>query len=111
MTTETKPVHQTARDHAYNLLSIIQSHAPRMSAQTMVSEIYNEAIKEGISYEELVPLLAELLSEGLHYNNWPWSVWTNGENSSDVIEIRRRTQESERKFARIVRSKKLGKKA
>lgn len=65
-----KPNHQ---QNAYRLLTIIQGHAEIGSQQMAVAAVYNKALADGASYQELTATMATILSDGLNHGNWPWT--------------------------------------
>lgn len=68
---------------SYRLLSVLQDYAPNGQAQEVCSQMYNKAIDDAASKEELDSMLATMLSDGLNHGNWPWVRGTgNAENSS-----------------------------
>lgn len=57
----------------YYLLTILQYHAPTADAQQACTAMFNKAIADGASKEELHKTLSGALNDGLKYGNWPWS--------------------------------------
>jgi hypothetical protein len=44
-----------------------------MGAQVLCAEMYNKALGEGTSLEEVQKMLINILADGVNYGNWPWT--------------------------------------
>lgn len=56
----------------YALLSILQAYAPTGIAQQRCTELYHQAQRDEPSLHRQVVSMANALSDGLNYGNWPW---------------------------------------
>jgi hypothetical protein len=54
------------------LLVFLQRYAPNGDAQFKCAELVHEAQKHGATDHEVVVMLVDTLSDGLHHGNWPW---------------------------------------
>ncbi len=62
-----------AHGPSYQLLTILQHHAPDGPAQQTCSDLYSQLQKDGISGNQLELEMAFALVDGLRYGNWPWT--------------------------------------
>lgn len=61
------------KQNAYQLLGIVQDHAPNAKAQEKIATIYRNMIAAGESIERVELELAQILVDGLKHDNWPWN--------------------------------------
>lgn len=60
-------------DNAYELLGIIQRHAPNGEGQQIIADTYSLMLKEGNTVQEVEKNMAGILYNGLATGNWPWN--------------------------------------
>lgn len=59
------------KEQAYQLLGIVQAHAPTGEDQQKVAATYNACLAEG--HRRALQVMSGVLYDGLTYGNWPWA--------------------------------------
>jgi len=76
---------KTDHDRMYELLTILQSYAPKGSDQAYCAEQVNRMAADGMSLRTQAIYLARAIADGLAHGNWPWVI--RDMNKTDIEAI------------------------
>lgn len=78
---------KTDHERMYELLTILQSYAPKGSDQEYCATIVNQMAADGINLRSQSVYLAGAITDGLSHGNWPWVIRDMGKTDVEQISM------------------------